>query len=77
MCVCVPPACQVLEEVRRGCELPYSWEFNLGPLEEQPVVLTSKLTFQTLCNYLYGQPFSLEQFLLDKILGLPAPGLSF
>jgi len=35
--------------VTDSCELPYGcWELNPGPLEEKPVLLTAKLSFQPL-----------------------------
>ena len=39
------PACQKRASVNitDGCEPPYGcWELNLGPLEEQPVLLTTE-----------------------------------
>ena len=43
------PACQkrALDPITDGCEpLCGCWELNLGPLEEQSVLLTAELTLQ-------------------------------
>jgi hypothetical protein len=43
------------DEVTDRRELPCgSWELNLGPLEEQPVLLTSELSLQTLEKVWFG-----------------------
>lgn len=52
MCVCAPHVCLVPTEARRGYvtpgvtdsseSLPGCWEFNPGPVEEQPVLLTTE-----------------------------------
>lgn len=55
MYVCVPYMCLVVEVSRGhllpwhwvadGCEPPYGhWQPNLGPLQEQPVLLTAELS---------------------------------
>lgn len=54
MCIAVLPACisvkvpDILElELPTSCELPCGcWKVKPGPLEEQPVLLTSELSIQ-------------------------------
>jgi hypothetical protein len=52
LAACTPP-CQKMASapITDGCEPPYScWELNSGPLEEQPVLLTSEPALQpSLC----------------------------
>jgi hypothetical protein len=57
MCICVPHACLVPEEEldspRNGVindeEWPCgSWELNMGPLEDQPLLLTSEPSPQSI-----------------------------
>lgn len=32
--------------VKDGCEPPCEWEFNMGPMEEQPIFLMAKASSQ-------------------------------
>lgn len=56
-----PPGTAVLD----SCELPFEfWEVNPGLLQEQPVLLTAELSFQTTEIYILAQTYDLY-FLTD------------
>jgi hypothetical protein len=69
MYVWVPRVCNALhaQEARRGCWIFWNWsyemvvscwELNMGPLEEQPVLLNSKsisLAHQRISKFLVGK----------------------
>lgn len=58
MYACAPCVCLVPSQVRRGYQIPLEleldscdqlcgyWEFNIGSLEQQPVILTTKPSLQ-------------------------------
>lgn len=48
MCMSVLPTCFPGTEAKQKCELPCQcWKSNPGPLQEQPVLLTSKLSLKS------------------------------
>ena len=59
-----PPGTRVTE----GCELTYGcWEWNSGPLEEQPVLLTAESSLQLLCLWTSREPFEVVTITLGTV----------
>ena len=79
MYICVPGACRVPVKARRvtdGCQLPHKcWEQNPGPLQQQPVLLTTEPSLQPATQLLEGES-SLE-LLRSKRNSLEGGNISF
>lgn len=61
-----------VSEVTEGCEAQHRcWESNLGPVEEQPVLLTISSVISGVLNHL-GRPLSLSTTLFFQKKSEPA-----
>ena len=43
---------RVPREVKKHLEIPWNWSYDLGPLQEQPILFTTEPSLQPMAFYL-------------------------